>query len=57
MAGLVNRVVTTIDPTHETLTVLMARIALEGDAGRVSAVLAAASVVPDGLDPLLRSAA
>ncbi len=55
VAGLVNRVVTTIDPTHETLTVLMARIALEGDAGRVSAVLAAASVVPDGLDPLLRS--
>jgi len=55
VAGLVNRVVATIDPTHETLTVLMARIALEGDAGRVSAVLAAASVVPDGLDPLLRS--
>jgi chromosomal replication initiation ATPase DnaA len=55
VAGLVNRVVTTIDPTHETLTVLMARIALEGDAGRVSAILAAASVVPDGLDPLLRS--
>lgn len=55
VAGLVNRVVASIDPTHETLTVLMARVALEGDAGRVSAVLAAASVVPDGLDPLLRS--
>ena len=55
VAGLVNRVVAGLDPTHETLTALMARIALEGDAGRVSAVLAAASVVPDGLDPLLRS--
>ena len=55
VAGLVNRVVGSIDPTHETLTVLMARIALEGDAGRVSAVLAAASRVPDDVDPLLRS--
>ena len=55
VSGLVHRVVGTIDPTHETLTVLMARIALEGDAGRVSAVLAAATPVQDDLDPLLRS--
>jgi hypothetical protein len=55
VAGIVNRVVATIDPTHETLTVLRARIALEGDAGRVSAVLAAASIVPEDLDPVLRS--
>jgi len=55
VAGLVNRVVESIDPTHETLTVLMARTVLEGDAGRVSAVLAAAAAIPDDMDPLLRS--
>jgi chromosomal replication initiation ATPase DnaA len=55
VAGLVNRVVASIDPTHETLTVIQARLAVEGETGRVSAVLAAASVVPDGLDAALRS--
>ena len=55
VAGLVNRVVQSIDPTRETLTVMMARLALEGEAGRVSAALAAASGVPDGIDPILRS--
>jgi hypothetical protein len=55
VAGLVQRVVQSIDPTRETLTVVMSRLALEGESGRVSAVLAAASSVPDGLDPLLRS--
>jgi chromosomal replication initiator protein len=55
VAGLVSRVIASIDPTHETLTAITARIALEGDAGRVSAMLAAATVVPDDLDPMLRS--
>ena len=55
VAGLVNRVVASIDPTHETLTVLQARLAVEGETGRVSTALAAASVVPEGLDPALRS--
>jgi len=55
VAGLVQRVVQSIDPTRESLTVVMARLALEGDVERVSAVLAAASTVPDGIDPLLRS--
>jgi hypothetical protein len=55
VAGLVTRVVQSIDPTHETLTVVMARLALEGESGRASAVLAAVSGVPDGIDPLLRS--
>jgi len=55
VAGLVTRVVQSIDPTRETLTVVMARLALEGESGRVSAMLAAVSGVPDGIDPLLRS--
>jgi hypothetical protein len=55
VAGLVNRVVRSIDPTSQTLTVMMARLALEGESGRVSAALAAASGVPDGIDPILRS--
>ena len=55
VAGLVNRVVASIDPTHETLTVLQARLAVEGETGRVSAVLAAASIVPEGLDAALAS--
>jgi chromosomal replication initiation ATPase DnaA len=55
VAGLVNRVIQSIDPTRETLTVMMARLALEGESGRVSAALAAASGVPDGIDPILRS--
>ena len=55
VSGLVNRVVQSIDPTRDSLTVVMARLALEGESGRVSAVLAAASGLPDGIDPLLRS--
>jgi len=55
VADLVTRVVQSIDPTRETLTVVMARLALEGESGRVSAMLAAVSGVPDGIDPLLRS--
>ena len=55
VAGLVTRVVQSIDPTRETLTVMTARFALEGESGRVSAALAAVSGVPDGVDPLLRS--
>jgi hypothetical protein len=55
VAGLVNRVVASIDSSHETLTVMQARLAVEGETGRVSAVLAAASVVPEGLDAALRS--
>lgn len=55
VAGLVNRVVASIDPTHETLSVMQARLAVEGETGRVSAVLAAASIVPEGLDTALRS--
>ena len=55
ISGLVNRVAASIDPTRESLTTLMARIVLEGETGRVSAVLAAAAAVPDGIDPLLRS--
>lgn len=55
VADLVNRVVQSIDPTREALTVMMARLALEGESGRVSAVLAAVSGAPDGIDPLLRS--
>jgi chromosomal replication initiator protein len=55
VAGLVNRVVASIDPTHETLSVMQARLAVEGETGRVSAVLAAASIVPEGLDTPLRS--
>ena len=55
VTGMVNRVVASIDPTRETLTALMARIVLEGEVGRVSAVLAAASAVPRDIDPLLRS--
>jgi chromosomal replication initiation ATPase DnaA len=55
VADLVTRVVQSIDPTRETLTVVMARFALEGESGRVSAVLAAVSGAPDSIDPLLRS--
>ena len=55
VAGLVNRVVASIDPTHETLTVMQARLAVEGETGRVSAVLAAAGFVSEGLDAALRS--
>jgi hypothetical protein len=35
--------------------VMQARLAVEGETGRVSAVLAAASIVPEGLDTPLRS--
>jgi chromosomal replication initiator protein len=55
VAGHVHRAVASIDPTHETLTVVAARKALEGDLSRVSAVLAAASAAASDRDPLLHS--
>ena len=55
VAGHVHRVVAGIDPTHETLTVVAARKAIEGDLSRVSAVLAAASAAASDRDPLLFS--
>jgi len=53
--GLVNRALSTMDPSDPTLTVAAARTAIEGRTARLSQAQAISATIPSGIDPLLSS--